>query len=316
MASLVQKMLKGDKASLSKLITLIENDHPDTISIMKEIFPHAGRAHIIGITGFPGAGKSTTINRLIATYRQKGLSVGVVAVDPSSPLSGGAILGDRVRMKAHHKDEGVFIRSMATRGFWGGLARNTHKVMELLDAFGFDKVIVETVGVGQDEVDIVGLAHTSLLVLTPGLGDETQAIKSGVFEVADIFVINKIDEGDPLKTLGILESVVTTNRSGVNLPRRVIMVSAIEDKNMDGLVDALENHHELWKRLGPEERLKKFIGTDVIVREALMDLFKNRLGQDYDDFKRMLINRKANVYTEIEKIMYAKNNGTVQDFEQ
>ncbi len=316
MASLVQKMLKGDKASLSRLITLIENDHPDTVSIMKEIFPHTGRAHIIGITGFPGAGKSTTIDRLIATYRQKGLSVGVVAVDPSSPLSGGAILGDRVRMKAHHKDEGVFIRSMATRGFWGGLARNTHKVMELLDAFGFDKVIVETVGVGQDEVDIVGLAHTSLLVLTPGLGDETQAIKSGVFEVADIFVINKIDEGDPLKTLGILESVVTTNRSGVNLPRRVIMVSAIEDKNMDGLVDALENHHELWKRLGPEERLKKFIGTDVIVREALMDLFKNRLGQDYDDFKRMLINRKANVYTEIEKIMYAKNNGTVQDFEQ
>lgn len=316
MASLVQKMLKGDKASLSKLITLIENDHPDTISIMKEIFPHAGRAHIIGITGFPGAGKSTTIDRLIATYRQKDLSVGVVAVDPSSPLSGGAILGDRIRMMAHHKDEGVFIRSMATRGFWGGLARNTHKVMELLDAFGFDKVIVETIGVGQDEVDIMGLAHTSLLVLTPGLGDEIQAIKSGIFEVADIFVINKIDEGDPLKTLGILELVVTTNRSGINLPRRVIMVSAKEDKNIDGLVDVLENHHELWKRLGPEEHLKKFIGTDVIVREALMDLFKNRLGQDYDDFKRRLFNRKVNIYTEIEKIMYAKNNGTVQDFEQ
>lgn len=166
---------------------------PSAIEVLKELYPHTGKAYIVGITGNPGAGKSTLVDSLITEYRQQGLTVGVVAVDPTSPFSGGAILGDRIRMQRHAGDKGVFIRSLATRGQLGGLSRSTYDVVSVLDAMGFDRVIIETVGVGQDEIEVMKTAHTSVVITVPGLGDDIQAIKAGILEIADVLVVNKAD---------------------------------------------------------------------------------------------------------------------------
>ena len=311
-SSLVRSMLKGDKASLSRLITIIENDHPETSSIMREIFPYTGRAHIIGITGFPGVGKSTIIDKLISIYRGQGLSVGVIAVDPSSSISGGAILGDRIRMRTHHKDENVFIRSMATRGFLGGLSRNTRKAMGLLDASGLNKVIIETVGVGQDEIDIVGLAHTCAVILMPGLGDNIQAIKAGIFEIADMFVINKTDRLDPTTTLSDLESLINSKHTDNVWIPRVILTSAKEGKGIGAFAKTLDSHYEAWKELSPNRSQRKDREIDAIIHEALLDLFKKRLGTDYAKFKRKLINGGVDIYGLIENVMYPGRGGSGQ----
>lgn len=190
---LIASVLRGERRALARAATLLENGGPDGVFIASELEPLAGRALILGITGAPGAGKSTLCDRLVALHRSEGKTVGVVAVDPSSPVTGGAILGDRVRMQQHHDDPGVFIRSMATRGTPGGLARATGNLVTMLDAASFDVIIIETVGVGQSEVDVAKLAQVTMLVMAPGSGDDIQTMKSGVLEVADIFVINKAD---------------------------------------------------------------------------------------------------------------------------
>ena len=179
--------------ALSRAITAVENGAPESQQVLRALFPHSGKAQILGVTGSPGAGKSTLVDHLAREYRKKEKTIGIVAVDPTSPYTGGAILGDRIRMQSHHADTGIFIRSMATRGFLGGLARTSADVATVLDASGKDIVMVETVGVGQDEVDIVRLADVTIVVLVPGMGDDVQSIKAGIMEIADIFVINKSD---------------------------------------------------------------------------------------------------------------------------
>ena len=191
--SLAERVLAGDPRSIARAISLIEDEAPAGAVLIRDIYPRTGRAYLIGVTGPPGAGKSTLVDRLTTELRRGGQTVGIIAVDPTSPFTGGAILGDRVRMGAHYGDEGVFIRSMATRGHLGGLARATSDVALVLDAAGKDVVIIETVGVGQDEVDIVRTADISIVVLVPGTGDEVQALKAGIMEIADIFVVNKAD---------------------------------------------------------------------------------------------------------------------------
>ena len=191
--SLIERLRSGDVRALARAISTIENREPGSSDLLKALFPHTGHARIIGLTGPPGAGKSTLVDQLARLYRKENRSVGIVAVDPTSPYSGGAILGDRIRMQEHFADAGIYIRSMATRGSLGGLARTTADVTTVLDASGRDLVLIETVGVGQDEIDIVRLADITIVILVPGMGDDVQTIKAGIMEIADIFVINKSD---------------------------------------------------------------------------------------------------------------------------
>jgi LAO/AO transport system kinase len=194
MSALAEQVLKGDVRALARAATLVENHHPDAAGLMKQLFPHTGKSVVLGVTGSPGAGKSTITDQLIVELRKENQQVGVIAVDPTSPYTGGAILGDRIRMIRHHADAGVFIRSMATRGWLGGLAGATTDLALLMQAAGKQTVIVETVGVGQDEVEVARLADATAVVLVPGMGDDVQAIKAGIMEIADVFVINKADQ--------------------------------------------------------------------------------------------------------------------------
>jgi LAO/AO transport system kinase len=194
MSALAEQVLAGDVRALARAATLVENHHPDAAGLMKQLFPHTGKSVVLGVTGSPGAGKSTITDQLIVELRKENQQVGVIAVDPTSPYTGGAILGDRIRMVRHHADPGVFIRSMATRGWLGGLAGATTDLALLMQAAGKQTVIVETVGVGQDEVEVARLADATAVVLVPGMGDDVQAIKAGIMEIADVFVINKADQ--------------------------------------------------------------------------------------------------------------------------
>jgi LAO/AO transport system kinase len=207
--TLVSRILSRDPRAIARAISLIENESPEGAAIAGQIFTHTGRAYLVGVTGSPGAGKSTLVDRLTAEFRKAGRTVGVIAVDPTSPYSGGAVLGDRVRMQAHAEDEGVFIRSMATRGHLGGLARTTAEAATVLDAAGFDVVMIETVGVGQDEVDIVRTADVSIVTIVPGTGDEVQALKAGIMEIADIFVVNKADREGADRTAASIETMLS-----------------------------------------------------------------------------------------------------------
>ena len=212
-AELVQGVQAGNRLLLARAISRVENETDDAHALLRALFPATGRAHIIGVTGAPGSGKSTLVTTLAQRYRALGLTVGIVAIDPTSPFTGGALLGDRVRMRALSGDEGVFVRSMATRGSLGGLSKTTNDVVTVLDAAGFDRILVETVGVGQAEVEIASMAHTTLVVEAPGMGDEVQAIKAGILEIADILVVNKADRPGVDKTVQALEMMLETEGS-------------------------------------------------------------------------------------------------------
>ena len=207
---LIDGLLKGDRLALARAISRVEDDAEDAPQIVQAVFAHTGKAHLVGITGAPGTGKSTLVSALVESYRASGLTVGVLAVDPTSPFSGGALLGDRVRMTRHSGDAGVFIRSMATRRGMGGLAKASADAMLLLDAAGFDRILVETVGAGQAEIEIASVADTVVVVEAPGMGDEVQAIKAGLLEIADIFAVNKADRKGAARTVAALEMMLET----------------------------------------------------------------------------------------------------------
>jgi GTPase len=248
--SLVDALIAGDTRALARCISLVENSDSRSIHILKEIYSRGREIPIIGITGPAGVGKSTLVDQLIGLYRSQNLKVGVVAVDPSSPFSGGAILGDRIRMQRHGTDPGVFIRSMATRGKLGGVAAATYDVVDLLNASGKDIILLETVGVGQDEVDVVKIAHTTVVVLMPGLGDEVQAMKAGLMEIADLLVINKSDRPDTEKMESELQSVLTFFQAKDGWRTRILKTVATTNSGVELLAGAIQNHQEYLKGSG------------------------------------------------------------------
>ncbi|MEE8435833.1 MAG: methylmalonyl Co-A mutase-associated GTPase MeaB [bacterium] len=265
-----ERLLSGHRSTLARAITQIENEAPGALEVMRAIFGHEGRAMVVGVTGAPGVGKSTLVSAYIAELRRRGHRVAVIAVDPSSPVSGGAILGDRVRMGEHAGDEGVFVRSLSSRGHSGGLTRMTARVVDVMDAAGMDVIVLETVGIGQLEIEVADIAHTKVVVMAPGMGDEIQAIKAGILEIADVLVVNKGD--NPLAVQAaqqLREALALTPKSGWRPP--VLVTTAPEGLGVPEMADAVEAHaSETSSREGshtPRERMRKLLGA-AVARQA------------------------------------------------
>jgi len=280
MSSIVEKVRAGDVRTVARLIRDIDDGMPEVRGVLKELYPYTGKAYVVGITGAPGVGKSTLVDQMLSHLRRQNKTVGVLAVDPTSPFSGGAILGDRVRMQRHSMDEGVFIRSMATRGHFGGLTQSTRSAIDVLDAMGKDYILVETVGVGQDEVDVVRSAHTTVIVVVPGMGDDIQAIKAGILEVGDIFVINKEDREGADKTLNDLRLMIEMGHNkyeGGRWKPTILKAQAVFDKGVAELIEEIEKHRSyLNKALGGGQFRKR----KENVREELFEMVKNRLVEE------------------------------------
>lgn len=333
MSSLSQRVLAGDVRAASRLMRLIDDGDPAATAELRALFPHTGRAYVVGVTGAPGAGKSTLTDRLVAHYRKAGKRVGVIAVDPTSPFTGGAILGDRIRMQGHATDPDVFIRSLATRGNLGGLSRATGDCLRVMDAMGKDVVIVETVGVGQDEIDIAQLAHTTLVVLVPGMGDDIQAIKAGILEVADVFVVNKADLEGADRVVRELRSMLEL-RHAIKAPpldhdahHRMVRakaegkpvekpaapepaeweppiqkVIAAKDQGVDELVAAIAGHRGFLERTGEKlkrEQSRALTQFIALLRERLLRAGLERLERERGnlaDVAERIANRQADPY--------------------
>ncbi len=266
-------MLSGDVRAAARLMRDLDDEVPAANRILKSLYRHTGRAYILGITGAPGAGKSTLVDCVTERLRAQGKTVGIVAIDPTSPYSGGAILGDRIRMSKHALDEGVFIKSLATRGHLGGLSKSTIDIVNVMDAMGKDVVIIETVGVGQDEVEIVKVAHTNLVVVVPGLGDDIQAMKAGILEIADLFVVNKSDREGAEKTRREIETMISMNvyEDGEWVPP-VVSTVAQAGTGVAGLLEEVERHRLYVFR---DENLSRYRAGKA--RVELLEILKKRL---------------------------------------
>lgn len=304
---IVAELLNGSKLAISRAITAVENEYDNAVEIMQKIYPHTGRAYVIGITGPPGAGKSTLTDKLTKEYRSRGKTVGIIAVDPSSPFSGGAILGDRIRMNELTMDEGVFIRSMATRGSLGGMSRKTAEAVKVLDAAGKDIIIIETVGVGQSEVDIVKAADTTLVVLVPGLGDDIQAIKAGILEIGDVFAINKADR-DGVERLHIeMEMMLDLDQNETEWRPKITRTIASQNQGVVELVDSIEEHAAYMVKTGLIQK-RRYARTRneilTMLDEAIQTYLKKKVaGSRFEALTEEVSQRKNDPYSAVKSIL-------------
>jgi len=277
-----ERLLRGDKKAAARMISLIENDDPQAVSILSTYYRHTGKARVIGITGPPGAGKSTLVDKVVKQLRARNYTVGVIAVDPTSPFTGGSILGDRIRMSDLNLDPGVFIRSMGTRGHLGGLSKSTLGAVKILDLLGKDYVIIETVGVGQSEVDIVKVADSVLMVMVPGLGDDIQAIKAGIMEIGDVFVINKADRDGADRTKTEIEMMLDFNHQEWRPP--VTKAVAVKNTGIEEVVDNLEKHWDYLQDSG-KIRDKRVRNSELEIMDLTQTALMKQMMKNEDNRK-------------------------------
>jgi LAO/AO transport system kinase len=307
-AKVADAVKAGDVRAAARLMRDLDDQVPGAVEVMKLLYPHTGRAFVLGVTGNPGAGKSTVVDALIEHYRKLDKKVGVVAVDPSSPFSGGAILGDRIRMQRHATDPNVFIRSLATRGHLGGLSRSTAEVVHVLDAMGHDVVIVETVGVGQDEVDVVTQAETAIVVTVPGLGDEIQAIKAGILEIADVLVVNKADREGADRTVRDLVAMLELRGHDAR-EVEIVRTVATTGKGIDELVHAVDRHRQrnsAAHQSGIPERARR--RAEATLREQVVDRLRRAVDDElkkHVDLVDRLAERTTDPYTASDELVRA-----------
>ena len=302
--SIAKDVVSGNLRVGARLMRNLDDRMPGSVEALKELYPHTGKARIIGVTGNPGSGKSTLVDGLIKRYRARDLRVGVVAVDPSSPFSGGAILGDRIRMQRHALDDGVFIRSLASRGHLGGLSRSTSDIVAVMDAMGYDVVFIETVGVGQAEVDIVEAAHLSVVVAVPGLGDEVQALKAGVLEIADVLCVNKADRQGADRTLQDLNMMVDLSSSERPKPP-ILATVATTGEGLDELVEHLDRFcenrdREVWQqRVGNRARHQ----VEDLLREESLRTIRREMGDRLEQMIQQVARRETDPYSLVDQVL-------------
>jgi len=303
---LIHKMLQGDKRSLARLMTYVDNHHDDLLEVMSQVHDRAGKAYRLGVTGPPGGGKSTLVDKLIRQFRAQGKTVGVVAIDPSSPFSGGAVLGDRIRMQDHNADENVFIRSLGSRGAHGGLSRATRDIVQLLDVFGSDVVIIETVGVGQTELDIMSVAFTTLVILVPESGDTIQTMKAGLMEIADIFVVNKSDREGADRIFAELKSLSDMYSADWEVP--VLKTVAIKDQGITEVLATVDKHRKFLEtrkdKIKFAEDMLRQECEDILFYELdvrLKDLFQSH--PLYQKIYQKLLKKELNPYQAVGELL-------------
>ncbi|MFC2160906.1 methylmalonyl Co-A mutase-associated GTPase MeaB [Acidobacteriota bacterium] len=305
MFNISQEILKGNPRAVARGISLIENKHPDAQKVLRDIFPHTGNSLIIGITGSPGSGKSTLVDQLIGFFIEKGKNIGIIAVDPSSPFSGGAILGDRIRMMRHSTNPNVFIRSMATRGHLGGLSKASGEAISILEASGKDVIIVETVGVGQDEVEVVKLADIVLVVLIAGVGDDIQAFKAGIMEIADVFVLNKADSPDSDRTEGQIKAMLDLGTNKEKIPS-VVKTVATAGEGIHSLVEEIETFScELDQkgRITRKKKLLSLIFKDIVAEKIYQLMSEHIQSEEFEGFIDRIYKKEIDPYTLADEIV-------------
>jgi LAO/AO transport system kinase len=308
---LVERARDGQQRAIARLISLVEDAHPQLREVARALTPYTGNAQIIGLTGPPGAGKSTSTSALLSVLREQGKRVGVLAIDPSSPFSGGALLGDRIRMSEHATDTGVFIRSMATRGHLGGLAWATPQAVRVLDASGFDVVLIETVGVGQSEVDVVTLADTTVVLLAPGMGDGVQAAKAGVLEIADVFVVNKADREGADTTIHDLKQMISFGRKELRGPswrQPIVRTVASKGEGAADVAQALEDHRRWLAASGELTRRRVARAVSeveaIALRRLRAEIGDLRGGEELSALARQVVDRELDPYAAADKLIH------------